>query len=195
TTPFDETAAMYVDYVRYYQKESYDENVERPVDELVFREADETGNFVYNADFSEAEDLSDDVNWKFLLFSEGEGSAEIKDNEIVITSTSEGTEEYSVQLVQPQMPMEKGSSYRFSFEAYAEEPRTMITDISAPDVDWQRYLIDRKIDLTTEYQTFTFEFKMSKASDDNGRIEFNMGKQGSTATIHIRNVRLEKIDQ
>ena len=186
---------MYVDYVRYYQKESYDENVERPVDELVFREADETGNFVYNADFSEAEDLSDDVNWKFLLFSEGEGSAEIKDNEIVITSTSEGTEEYSVQLVQPQMPMEKGSSYRFSFEAYAEEPRTMITDISAPDVDWQRYLIDRKIDLTTEYQTFTFEFKMSKASDDNGRIEFNMGKQGSTATIHIRNVRLEKIDQ
>ncbi len=195
TTPFDETAAMYVDYVRYYQKESYDENVEKPVDELVMREADETGNFVYNADFSEAEDLSDDVNWKFLLFSEGEGSAEIKDNEIVITSTSEGTEEYSVQLVQPQMPMEKGSSYRFSFEAYAEEPRTMITDISAPDVDWQRYLIDRKIDLTTEYQTFTFEFKMSKASDDNGRIEFNMGKQGSTATIHIRNVRLEKIDQ
>ena len=71
----------------------------------------------------------------------------------------------------------------------------MITDISAPDVDWQRYLIDRKIDLTTEYQTFTFEFKMSKASDDNGRIEFNMGKQGSTATIHIRNIRLEKIDQ
>ncbi|SEG19838.1 Beta-glucanase, GH16 family [Eubacterium ruminantium] len=195
TTPFDESAAMRVDYVRFYQKESYDENVERPVDELIMREADETGNFVYNSDFSEAEDLTDDENWKFLLLSEGDGSAEIKDNEIVITSTAEGTEEYSVQLVQPQMPMEKGAKYRFSFEAYAEEPRTMITDISAPDVDWIRYFKDRKVDLTTEYQKFEFEFKMIEASDDNGRVEFNMGKQGSTATIHIKNVRLEKIEE
>ena len=31
-------------------------------------------------------------------------------------------------------------------------------------------------------------------SDDKGRVEFNMGNQDSAATIHIRNVRLEKVE-
>lgn len=30
TTPFDEKAQLAVDYVRVYQKDSYDENVKRP---------------------------------------------------------------------------------------------------------------------------------------------------------------------
>jgi hypothetical protein len=183
---------MYVDYVRIFQKDSYDENVTRPVKEVSLREPDETGNLVYNSDFSEKEDLSDDENWKFLLFNGGEGEAVIGDNEIIITSTNEGTEEYSVQLVQPKMPMEEGCSYEFSFEAYADEPRTIKPAITAPDVDWIRYFPDTPVDLTNEWQTFKFDIDMTNKTDDNGRVEFNMGKQGSTATVHIRNVKLIK---
>jgi len=29
--------------------------------------------------------------------------------------------------------------------------------------------------------------------DNNGRLEFNMGKHGDTATIHITNVRVEEV--
>ena len=192
STVFDEHACMYVDYVRIFQKDAYDENVTRPVQELTLREPDENGNYVYNSDFSEKEDLSDDENWKFLLFNGGEGEAKIGDNEIIISSTNEGTEEYSVQLVQPQMPMEEGCSYEFSFEAYADEPRTIKPAITAPDVDWIRYFQDTPVDLTTDWQTFTFDVDMKDKTDDNGRVEFNMGKQGSTATVHIRNVRLIK---
>nr|MCR4685427.1 carbohydrate binding domain-containing protein [Lachnospiraceae bacterium] len=192
STVFDERAAMYVDYVRMFQKDSYDENVKRPEQVLDLREADENGNFVYNSDFAEKEDLTDDENWKFLLFNGGEGSAEIGDHEIIITSEKEGTEEYSVQLVQPRMPMEQGCQYEFSFEAKADEPRTMKPAITAPDVDWIRYFPDTPVDLTTEWQTFTFDVDMQDKTDDNGRVEFNMGKQGSTATIHIRNVKLIK---
>ena len=191
TTVFDDRAAMKVDYVRIFQKESYDENVEKPVETLDMREADQTGNFVCNGEFLEDEDLTDDVNWKFLLFNGGEGSAEIKDGEIVITSQNEGTEEYSVQLVQPQMPMQKGKTYRFSFEAYADENREMKPAVTAPDVNWIRYFPDTTVELGTDWQTYEFEFDMNDEDDDNGRVEFNMGKQGSTATIHIRNVRLE----
>ncbi|MCR5592112.1 MAG: glycoside hydrolase family 16 protein, partial [Lachnospiraceae bacterium] len=64
TTVFDDRAAMKVDYVRIFQKESYDENVEKPVETLTMREADQTGNFVSNGEFLEDEDLTDDVNWK-----------------------------------------------------------------------------------------------------------------------------------
>jgi hypothetical protein len=64
--------------------------------------------------------------------------------------------------------------------------------ITAPDVDWIRYFPDTPVDLTPEWQTFTFDVDMQDKTDDNGRVEFNMGKQGSTATIHIRNVKLIK---
>ncbi len=194
STMFDERAAMRVDYVRFFQKDSYEENVERPEQVLDMREADETGSFVRNGDFSQAEDLNDETDWTFLLASGGAGAAEIGDHEIVITSSAAGSEEYSVQLVQPGMPMEQGGKYVFSFEARAEEERTMKPAITAPDVNWVRYFPDTPVSLTTEWQTFTFEFEMTQRSDDNGRVEFNMGKQGSTAAIHIRNVRLTKAE-
>lgn len=193
TTPFDEKGAMYVDYVRIYQKESYDENVEKPVKVLEMREADDTGNFIHNSDFADAEDLTDDVDWKFLELNGGKGSAEIKDNEIIITTEDCGTEEYSIQLVQPEMPMEEGCKYKYSFEAYAEEDRKMKAAVTAPTANWIRYFPDTSVDLTTDWQTFEFEFDMKEESDDKGRVEFNMGNQGSTATIHIRNIRLEKV--
>ena len=194
STVFDERAAMRVDYVRFFQKDSYDENVARPEQALEMREADTTGNYVRNGDFSQAEDLADETDWAFLLASGGEGSAEIADHEIVITSGAAGSEEYSVQLVQPGMPMEQGARYIFSFEACAEEERTMKPAITAPDVNWARYLNDTAVTLTPEWQTYTFEFEMTMRSDDNGRVEFNMGRQGSTAAIHIRNVRLTKAE-
>ena len=194
TTVFDDGACMYVDYVRMFQKDSYDENVTRPVKTLSLREADENGNLVYNGDFSDSEDLTDDENWKFLLFNSGEGEAQIGDHEIIISSTNAGTEEYSVQLVQPDIPMVKGDKYEFSFEAYAEEARTIKPAITAPNVNWIRYFPDTPVDLTSDWQTFSFEVDMKDETDDKARIEFNMGKQNSTATVHIRNVKLIKCE-
>ena len=45
---------------------------------------------------------------------------------IVITSEKEGTEDYSVQLVQPDLPMIKGKKYRVTFDAYADEERDIM---------------------------------------------------------------------
>ncbi len=194
STVFDDRAAMKVDYVRMFQKDSYDENVKKPEKVLEMREADETGNFVHNSDFAEAEDLTDDNDWKFLQLNGGKGEAEIKDNEIVITTSEFGSEEYSIQLVQTEMPMEQGCKYKYSFEAYAEEDRQMKAAVTAPTANWIRYFPDTAVDLTTDWQTFEFEFDMKDETDDKGRIEFNMGNQDSTATIHIRNVRLEKVE-
>ena len=191
TTDFDK-AEFEVDYVRVYQKPEYDTNVKKP--EKEFRKALEDGNFIYNGDFSEAEDLTDDVNWKFLLFNGGQGAAEIKDNMIVVTSEAEGTEEYSVQLVQPDLPMIKGKKYRVTFDAYADEERDIVVCVSAPSAGWIRYLQDTKLTLTTEKQSFTYDFEMKDKDDNNGRLEFNMGKRGSTATVYISNVRVEETE-
>jgi len=193
-TPFDDRGSMHVDYVRMFRKKLYNEKVSKPVREMVWKEADATGNFVTNGDFAVAEDLTDDTDWKFMAQNDGVGSAEIKDGEIIIKTDNFGSEEYSIQLVQPGMPMVKGKKYKLSFEAYADEDRQMKPAITAPYADWIRYLEDTPINLTKDWQTYEFEFEMTAKDDDRGRVEFNMGNQGSTATIHIRNVRLENVE-
>jgi len=191
TTDFSK-AEFEIDYVRVYQKPEYDTNVKKP--EKKFREPLEDGNLIYNGDFAEAEDLNDDINWKFLLFQGGQGTAEIKDGMMIIKTQNQGTVDYSVQLVQADLPMYKGKEYRISFEARASEVRDMIVCVSAPNVNWIRYFKDTLLTLSTEWQTYTYEFKMTEKDDNYGRLEFNMGNKGSTADIYIRNVRVEFIE-
>lgn len=192
TTDFD-NAEFLIDYVRVYQRtDGYDTNVSKP--EKNYKEPDETGNYITNGNFAEAENLDDEENWYFLLFESGVGSAEIVNNEIVIYTEKPGVEDYSVQLVQPGMPMLKGKKYRLTFDAYAEEDRKMIVCVSAPNAGWVRYLPDTMVELTTDMTTYTYDFEMTYKDDNSGRLEFNMGNRGSKATIHITNVRLEEIE-
>jgi len=191
TTDFSR-AEFEIDYVRVYQKPYYDTNVKRP--EKKFREPLADGNLIYNGDFSEAENLYDDINWKFLLFQGGDGTAEIKDGMMIIKTRNQGSVDYSVQLVQADLPMYMGRRYRVSFEARASEKRNMIVCVSAPNNNWARYFPDTLLALSPEWQTYTYEFLMKDMDDNNGRLEFNMGNMGSTADIYIRNVRVEIIE-
>ena len=182
-----------VDYVKIWQKDSYDDsNVQKPSKDVVLREPDATGNYVNNGDFAVKEDLTDEENWKFLTANEGEATAEIKDNAIHINTTNAGTSDYSVQLIQSNIPMQKGAWYKVSFDAYADEARKMMSKISAPKNGWIVYGGGDTVDLTTEKKTYTYEFRMTDEDDAFGRLEFNMGHYGSTAGIHISNVKIEK---
>ena len=190
TTDF-EKAEFEIDYVRVYQKPEYDTNVAKP--EKDFREPLADGNLIYNGDFVDAEPLDDEENWFFLLFEGGEGQAAIADNTMTITSQKEGSVDYSVQLVQPNLPMIKGEKYRLTFDACAAEERDMIVCVSAPTAGWIRYLQDTTLTLSTDWKTYTYDFEMTEKDDNNGRLEFNMGNKGSTAEIYIKNVRIEKV--
>ena len=181
-----------VDYVRVYQKDSYDENVTRP--EVKFEptnEPDESGNYIKNSTFAEAEDLTDDTNWKFLTTSDGAATAEIKDNSMVISTENAGTVDYSVQLVQANVPFEKGATYEVSFDAKASENRKMNVDVKAPNRGYQSYMKTLVPELTTEMKHFSTQFVMKADSDVNGRLEFNMGNAGS-GDIVLQNVVVKK---
>lgn len=194
STDFDKAAFM-IDYVKVYQKDSYNEDVQKPVKEVVLRDPDKDGNYVNNGKFQTAEDLSDEKDWIFLTALGGKATAEISDGQISVNTTDEGTVDYSVQLVQPDIPMKKGATYKVSFDAYADEARTMKADVSAPDRGYKRYLADTTVELTTTKKTYGYEFKMTDKDDANGRLEYNLGAAGSTAGVHISNVSIVKISE
>lgn len=197
--PNDETSfennPYEIDYVRVYQKDSYNEDVKRPVKEVTLRDPDVNGNYINNGDFSVKEDLTDDANWKFLTALEGEAEASIDSNTMTIRTINEGTVDYSVQLVQADLPLEKGATYQVQFDAYASADREMGIDVKAPDHGYMSYMPHQDAQLTTKKQTYTYSFKMGSSSDANARLEYNMGAKNSTADIYISNVSVKKIKE
>ena len=188
-------SAFYIDYVRVYQKDSYDENVQKPEQTVVLRQPDDSGNYIVNGDFGVAEDLTDASGWSFLTTLGGEAAASIDGGALRVDTANAGTVAYSVQLVQPALPMAKGGEYEVSFEAWADAPRTMKVGISAPDRGYIRYLEDTVVQLSTERQSYTYTFTMTDDDDPNGRLEFNLGAAGSTAGVNLSHVRVVKTGQ
>lgn len=184
-----------IDYVRVYQKDSYDENVKRPEKEVSYKEPDAEGNYVTNGNFSENEDLTDAEAWQFLTTQGGEGSAKIKDGQINIDVKNEGEVNYSTQLLQKGLPIMQGGTYKVTFDAWADAERTMVVDLEGPDNGWTRYLADTTVDLTTEKKSYEYTFKMEGKNDPNGSLEFNFGAQESLDGVHITNVKLVKVSQ
>lgn len=159
------------------------------------RKPDDAGNFLENGDFSDGEDLSDNQGWMFLTALGGEASAQIGDKEVKICTENEGTEEYSVQLMQPNIPLQQEIGYQVSFDAFADGDRKMKVSVTAPDREYKRYLEDTEVMLTAQKQTYTYKFTMADFDDANGRLEFNLGAAGSTDGVTISNVSVSRIAQ
>ncbi|MCR5613016.1 family 16 glycosylhydrolase [Treponema sp.] len=180
STKFGQNAQMVVDYVKVYQKKKYDTKVSKPNGSNV--KQDKGVNLI-----------PAEGNWSLYAGEKGKGSVEFEGDVIKVITQNAGDKDYSIQLSQSAIALVKGNNYRFSFDAYAEDARKIVTAISGPDNNYVRYLADKPISLTKKKQTFSFTFQMSGKTDENARIEFNMGNMGSTATVYISNVKLEKM--
>jgi beta-glucanase (GH16 family) len=197
TTDFTK-AKMLVDYVKIYQKASYNENVTMPETTLTLRDPDVNGNYINNSDFSDSEALDDTTGWFLMSTSGGDAAASIADKTLTIISKSEGTVDYAIQAMQAGIPLEKGGQYKITFDAKAEADRSVILRVDGPNFNYLKYKEDQTVDLTTSYKTYSYDFTMSEDSDENGRLEFNLGAQKSsnpTATVQIMNVKLVKTGQ
>lgn len=69
---------------------------------------------------------------------------------MTVNTTKEGTADYSVQLVQADLPFEKGATYQVQFDAYASADREMGVDVKAPDYGYKSYMPHQDVQLTTK---------------------------------------------
>lgn len=185
STVFDEDAEFRIDYIRYYRKEQYDEDVTLPEDVKCFKDPDSTGNYI-------SHDKSD---WNFEIACAGEASMETDGNEFDIRIVYPGDRDYSIQLDQDGLPLIKNKHYRLSFEAKSQETRTFKTAVTGPDIHWLRYLPDTVIEVGQNWQRHIISFEMNEEDDDNARLEFNLGRCESTASVSIRDIRLEVVPE
>ncbi|MBI9098752.1 MAG: carbohydrate binding domain-containing protein [Spirochaetaceae bacterium] len=123
-----------------------------------------------------------------------------------------GTAPWAVAMHYKKLLIEKGEKYVFSFKMKSDENRVIRTGIGNGLVPTDPpYLYYQEVEITTEWQTYTFEFKMPFRTDKFGRIDFNCAlntgeflpegspwtqdqlKATSSATVYIDDVELRKM--
>ena len=183
TTDFAQEYA--IDYVRVYQKDSYDTtNINIPEEKV------------------ETLPVSDQnllrpvtsKDWTLGLANGGDATMTSRGDSVLIQTKNKGTVDYSVQPKQSGIQLDQLGEYEFSFDAYASEDRTLTADLCSPDNGWAKYPAGNTVHLTTEKQHFSYTFTMTGLTDKNCQAEFNMGN-GDTADVIISNVKLVKTGQ
>jgi len=124
---------------------------------------------------------------------DGEATGTIDNEEYKIDVSSIGTENYQIQLIQSGLILEKDQSYKLTFDARATANRSIEINVEQHEDPWASYLESvQNFDLTTTKNTYSFVFTMNAATDQNGRLSFNLG--GATGTVFLDNVVIEKTE-
>lgn len=141
---------------------------------------------VLNGDFSSETD-----EWTLNVWS-GKASGSVVDGEYKIAIDSVSDVSHEIQLIQAGIYLEKGKSYKVSFDAYAESERTMEANVEMTVDPWTGYTQGvSPFQITTKKKTYSFEFDMEEPTDTNGRLSFNTGS--FVSDVFIDNIKIEQL--
>lgn len=166
------------------------------IDNVALTEDSLIRNGSFNAGFSGFEPYAytpDDVSWVVDSLSEN--------NAADFTIKDTGPQAWHIQLKQSGICLEKGQSYRLSFDAKSSVDRKIMfaiqRDGSKHNDDWTPYSGEKIVPLTSEYQTFSLDFTMNHDTDDQSVFSLSMGavdgkRISKQHRICIDNIILEK---
>lgn len=182
-------ASMLVDYVK------VDKLTGRPYREAVppaqttvsaIRQPQADGNYIYNGDFS------DNLNAWNVLHTDGVANTTVEDGAVKYDITNAGSVNYAVQLVQSPLLIQKGKYYRVSFKAKSQGIPKISSKVTQVGGSYVAYSGDQEHDLTSNWQDYSYDFKMASDSDNKSRLDFNLGGNG-TGQVWIKDVSVKEI--
>lgn len=196
---------MYVDYVRVYQYKNLEnwpvptgERPTPPEAAVPQRPALADGNQIYNGDFTEGAATNGvPKEWEFITNASGAGSVSVVEDQdksqvAKVAISDGGTQNYSIQLTQMPLLLEKNKAYKVTFEAKADQDRPIMSKLTQFGGGWTAYSEERNFQLTNQWQSYEYTFNMKQTTDNNVRFEFNLGK--NTVPAYFANVRVVETD-
>lgn len=182
-------AKMLVDYVKAYKLTG------RPYREAVapaqtsvstIRQPQADGNYIYNGDFS------DNLNNWNVLHTDGVATTTVEGGAVKYDITNAGSVNYAVQLVQSPLLMEKGKYYRVSFKAKSQGIPKISSKVTQVGGSYVAYSGEQQHNLTSDWQDYSYDFKMQSDSDNKSRLDFNLGNNG-IGQVWIKDVSVKEI--
>lgn len=151
------------------------------------------GNMIENGDFS-----SSNLKWDTYC-NGGSGSVSITPDKLLAVKVKDrGNLDYSVQAYYDGFALNQGVVYKFAFDMYADQERTVVWRIQMNGGDYHAYMTET-IQATTQLQHYEYELKMEEASDPAPRLCLNLGIYEGDAdlgehTVYFDNFELEVLD-
>ncbi|MBC7390561.1 MAG: family 16 glycosylhydrolase [Opitutaceae bacterium] len=104
-----------------------------------------------------------------------------------IVISNGGTNIWSTQLSQSNIPLLTGKSYKLSFDAYSEQSRTIKAGVGKNSDPFNTYSYNT-VNLITTKKNFALQFDMNNTSDQLSKILFNLGSNASD--VYLSNISL-----
>jgi peptidoglycan/xylan/chitin deacetylase (PgdA/CDA1 family) len=99
--------------------------------------------------------------------------------------------EFDIQLNHHRLKARLNHHYVINFQARADRPRSIFLGFAKAHEPWDGLGLYKKIELTTEWQTFEEDF-VATANDTNARIHFDVG--GSDIPVELSSVTINSIE-
>ena len=126
------------------------------------------------------------------------GITNVVNGVLVVDMTSIGGASYSPQIFQKGILFEKGKTYKVSFDAKADIARKVNVNIGkelTADPWFTNYAPTQEIGLSTDMQTYQFEFTMNEATYNDGKLVFELGNvagENIVTTVYLDNVSIQE---
>jgi mannan endo-1,4-beta-mannosidase len=143
-------------------------------------------NLIENGDFSKGL-----KGWKTEIWN-GKFSATVESKEINFEILEPGKESWSLQFCGV-VSLKEGVSYVFEMKAKAISPRTMNVNIKKNEKKYLPYANGRIIDLSTDWQDYSWKFTMKEADDAKALLSFDMG--GNAIGWSLKDVSLKVAEE
>jgi len=143
-------------------------------------------NLIENGDFSKGLKGWRSENWN------GKFSAKVENREINFEILEPGKESWSLQFC-GEVSLKEGVSYIFEMKAKAISPRTMNVNIKKNEKKYLPYANGRIIDLSTDWQDYSWKFTMKEADDIEALLSFDMG--GNAIGWSLKDVSLKVTEE
>lgn len=106
------------------------------------------------------------------------GTVNVVNGEMIADLVTLGGASYAPQLFKEGIKLENGKTYVVSFDVKADSARKMNVNIGkalSSDPWFTSYAPTKLVDISTEYQTVTYEFTVAEATDENLKMVFELG--------------------
>jgi len=143
-------------------------------------------NFLPNGDFSQGTE-----GWVFWTHPDTTGTFTIQNGAAEFSVDKLGSP-WSVGCLHPDIKIENGRTYEASFEAKADPPSTLISQLQLNKEPWTAYSRMRSFPLTSQLTRYTYTFTMTFPTDEKAMFQFLFT---TTGRFTIARVTLKDVTQ
>jgi len=150
--------------------------------------SDEWKEMIKNGDVSQGSE-----GWGLYVHPPAEGKLTVNDEKIEYIISKTGVDNWNIQGNYAGLTFIEGASYKLSVDMYSSMEREGQIRIQLDSDPYTAYL-EENILLSTEPQTYAFEFVMNEKSDEFAKLCFNLGRyegiSDETHSIYLDNLSI-----